>query len=95
MKIVDIHKENCLGIMKRLSKYDPALNEHLSKLRDAQEKGISMQTDHLSNDIVNEFINIILWQTGKRKLCKKLSILKALENEWLQNSVLCPDCNVV
>lgn len=37
-KIGDIHNGNFIGIVKRLSKYDPVLNEHLSKVRDSEEK---------------------------------------------------------
>jgi hypothetical protein len=57
-KIGDTDNGNFLGIVELLSKYDPVLNEHLSKVRDTQEKGVRMQTHYLSSDIVNEFIDI-------------------------------------
>jgi len=39
----DIHNGNFLGIVELLSKYDPVLNEPLSKVKDAQDKGIRIR----------------------------------------------------
>ena len=44
------------------------MTEHLSKVRDAQEKGIRMQRHYLSNDIVNEFINQHLLTKNIKKI---------------------------
>lgn len=47
---------NFLGILELLSRYDPLLKDHMSKVRESQSAHSRMQVHYLSHDSQNEFI---------------------------------------
>ena len=49
---------NFLGIVELLSKYDPIIAEHVSKVRSAQVNNQKMHINYMSTKIQNEFIDI-------------------------------------
>ena len=56
--IGDVHNGNFLGIIARISQYDPGLREHVTKVQDSQKKGERSQAHNLSKDSQNVFIHI-------------------------------------
>ena len=57
-EIGDTHNGNFLGILELLARYDPFLQEHVGKVKSAQEKGTRLQAHYLSPESQNEFINL-------------------------------------
>lgn len=55
-KIGDTNNGNFLGILELLSKYDPLLREHVTKVRQSQEEGKGLQAHYLSPESQNDFI---------------------------------------
>lgn len=56
--IGDANNGNFLALIELLSRYDPILQEHVSKVREAQKKGKRLQAHYLSYSSQNEFIHI-------------------------------------
>ena len=48
--------DNFLGILELISHYDPVLEEHLNKVKEAQTAHRRLQVHYLSPEIQNEFI---------------------------------------
>lgn len=57
-KLGDPHNGNFLGITELLSKYDPLLREHVTKVKESQENEKRLQAHYLSWRSQNEFIDI-------------------------------------
>lgn len=57
-QIGDVHNGNFLGFIELLSRYDPLLQQHVEKVRNAQKQGKRLQAHYLSPDSQNEFINL-------------------------------------
>ena len=58
LRIGDVHKGNFLGLLELLAHYDPLLEEHVTKVKVAQQKGERLQAHYLSPESQNEFISI-------------------------------------
>lgn len=56
--IGDTNNGNFLGIIELLSRYDPILQDHVSKVREAQKDGKRLQAHYLSYASQNEFIQL-------------------------------------
>ncbi|XP_064122701.1 uncharacterized protein LOC135226949 [Macrobrachium nipponense] len=56
--ICDTNNGNFLGIIELLSRYDPILQDHVSKVREAQKDGKRRQAHYLSYSSQNEFIQL-------------------------------------
>ena len=54
-KIGDTHNGNFLGILELLARYDPLLQEHVGKVKSAQEKGTRLQAHYFSPESQNEY----------------------------------------
>ena len=79
-KIGDAHNGNFLGILELLARYDPLLQEHVGKVKSAQERGTRLQAHYLSPESQNEFINICAAQVRnhileERKVSKFFAIM--------------------
>eukprot|EP00112_Aurelia_sp_Birch-Aquarium-sp1_P011535 Seg2424.4 transcript_id=Seg2424.4/GoldUCD/mRNA.D3Y31 product="Zinc finger MYM-type protein 1" protein_id=Seg2424.4/GoldUCD/D3Y31 len=57
-RIGDIHNGNFLGLIELLSRYDPLLRVHVTKIQVSQEKGERLQAHYLSASSQNEFIGL-------------------------------------
>ncbi|XP_064077661.1 uncharacterized protein LOC135195332 [Macrobrachium nipponense] len=56
--IGDTNNGNFLGIIELLSRFDPILQDHVSKVREAQKDGKRLQAHYLSYSSQNEFIQL-------------------------------------
>ena len=56
--IDDTNNGNFLVIIELLSRYDPILQDHVSKVREAQKDGKRLQAHYLSYSSQNEFIQL-------------------------------------
>lgn len=87
-KIGDPNNGNFLGVIELLSKYDPVLQEHVSKVKESQAEGKRLQAHYLSWQSQNDFIEAC----GQK-------VLKAILNERSKSkyySILVdatPDCS--
>ena len=57
-RIGDVHNGNFLGLLELLARYDPLLQEHITKIQHSQLKRERLQTHYLSADSQNEFIGL-------------------------------------
>ena len=79
-KIGDTHNDNFLGILELLARHDPLLQEHVGKVKSAQENETRLQAHYLSPESHNEFINICAAQVRnlileERKVSKYFAIM--------------------
>ena len=58
LRIGDVHNGNFLGLLELLAHYDPLLEEHVTKVKVAQQKGKRLQAHYLSPESQNEIIGI-------------------------------------
>ena len=58
LRIGVVHNGNFLGLLELLAHYDPLLEEHVTKVKVAQQKGERLQAHYLSPESQNEFISI-------------------------------------
>ena len=56
--IGDTNNGNFLALIELLSRYDPILQDHVSKVREAQKDGKRLQAHYLSYSSQNEFIQL-------------------------------------
>lgn len=68
-KIGDAQNGNILGIIELLAKCDPLLQEHVTKIKEAQDSETCLQAHYLSWRTQNEFIEVC----GKQVVDKILS----------------------
>ena len=58
LRIGDVHNGNFLGLLEFLAHYDPPLEEHVTKVKVAQQKRERLLAHYLSPESQNEFISI-------------------------------------
>ena len=78
--IGDTHNDNFLGILELHARHDPLLQEHVGKVKSAQENETRLQANYLSPESQNEFINICAAQVRnlileERKVSKYFAIM--------------------
>lgn len=56
--IVDKNNENFLAIIELLSRHNPLLHDHVSKVKETQQEGRCLQAHCLSYPSQNEFIQL-------------------------------------
>ena len=72
-RIGDMHNGNFLGIIELLSRYDPILQDHVEKVREAQQSGKRLQAHYLSPETQNEFINLCSDQVRDKILQERIT----------------------
>ena len=80
LRIGDVHNGNFLGLLELLAHYDPLLDEHVTKVKVAQQKGERLQAHYLSPESQNEFIsfcaaNVRRYVLNEREHAKYYSIM--------------------
>lgn len=80
LRIGDVHNGNFLGLLELLAHYDPILEEHVTKVEVAQQKGERLQAHYLSPESQNEFISMCAARVKRyildeRELAKYYSIM--------------------
>ena len=58
LRIGDVDNGNFLGLLELVAHYDPIVEEHVTKVKVAQQKGERLQAHYLSPESQNEFISL-------------------------------------
>ena len=80
LRIGDVDNGNFLGLLELLAHYDPVVEEHVTKVKVAQQKGERLQAHYLSPESQNEFISLCATRVRRcildeRELAKYYSIM--------------------
>ena len=80
LRIGDVDNGNFLGLLELLAHYDPTVEEHVTKVKVAQQKGERLQAHYLSPESQNEFISLCAARVRRcildeRELAKYYSIM--------------------
>ena len=80
LRIGDVDNGNFLGVLELLAHYDPIVEEHVTKVKVAQQKGERLQAHYLSPESQNEFISLCAARVRRcildeRELAKYYSIM--------------------
>ena len=79
-RIGDVDNGNFLGLLELLAHYDPIMEEHVTNVKVAQQRGERLQAHYLSPESQNEFINLCAARVRKcildeRELAKYYSVM--------------------
>ena len=80
LRIGDVDNGNFLGLLELLAHYDPIVEEHVTNVQVAQQKGERLHAHYLSPESQNEFISLCAARVRKyildeRELAKYYSIM--------------------
>ena len=80
LRIGDVDNGNFLGLLELLAHYDPIVEEHVTKVKVAQQKRERLQVHYLSPESQNEFISLCAARVRRcildeRELAKYYSIM--------------------